>query len=578
MTKERKNRLKIKKYIFNKTETYLGLLLLFWLLSAPVAAQNNRDYQYALIEAVKQKNLGNIPGAIELYKLVLSSNDSVAVAYYELGTLYVLTKEISEAEKNLQKAWDLNPGNKWYMNAYTDVLGFQEKFRDAADVLRSYMDLAGEGVEEQFKLANIYFLDGKRRKALRMLDNIEEEYGVSDKIILLKANIYEKAGKLKKAVGEIDQLLDYFPESVEFRVVAAEMSAQADEPEMAAQYYREALELDSTNIFAITNLTDYYQGRKDFKNSLFYLNKSFRSDEIRYDRKIAILGFYLSDDFFISRYPEELNTLVNTMLDKYPEKRNMRLIATDFFIQIKRYEKAFSSLAPVLTKNEKEYHIWKQGILLANAVNASDSLLKLAEIAVSIFPDSAEMYYFKGIAEYEGEKYDRVIETFSGVWMEQADPDVKLEALMLKAESYNNLGKYNESDSLFRILLGKDPNNYLIMNNFSYYLSLRGEHLEEAKALSYRTIKDNPENATFLDTYAWILYKMEDYEGAEKYINQALQKGGQNDPDIMEHAGDIQKAIKSYRMARSFYEKAIILGGDRNRLENKLEELSQHED
>jgi Tfp pilus assembly protein PilF len=188
------------------------------------------------------------------------------------------------------------------------------------------------------------------------------------------------------------------------------------------------------------------------------------------------------------------------------------------------------------------------------------------------------MHYFKGIAEYERSEYERVIETFSGTWIERADPDVQMEALMLKAESYNNLRQYNVSDSLFRILLEKDPNNYLVMNNFSYYLSLRGEHLEEAKSLSFRTIKDNPENATFLDTYAWILFKMGDFEGAEKYINQAIQKGGQNDPDIMEHAGDIQKAMNSYRMARSFYEKAIILGGDRVRLENKLEELRQNED
>jgi tetratricopeptide (TPR) repeat protein len=543
-----------------------------------VLGQKNRDYQYALIEAVKQKNLGNIQGAIELYKMVLSANDSVAVAYYELGTLYILTKQIPAAEEHLEKAWKLAPGNEWYMNAYSDVLAFQEKFKEASRVVQTYMDLNGERVEEVFKLANIYFVEGKNRQSLRILNRLEKEHGVSDKIILLKANIYEKSGKLKKAVEEIDKLLAYFPESVEFRVVAAEMSMEAGEPELATRYYKEALELDSTNIFAITNLTDYYQGKKDFKNSLYYLKKTFESDAIRYDRKMAILGFYLNDESFVLEYAEEIEGLITTMLEKYPKERDVRLLATDFFIQQNNYDRAFTTIFTLLENGEKNYTLWKQGILLANAVKSTDSLYLLSDQAVELFPDSAEMRYFKGIAAYENEKYETVINTFSEEWLRSAERDLRNEALILKAESYHRLEQYSSSDSLFRSILKENPDNYLVMNNFSYYLSLRGEHLDEARKWSYKTITENPENGIFLDTYAWILFKLGEYERAEEYINRAILKGGQNDPDIMEHAGDIQKALKSYHIARSFYEKAIILGGDRETLQKKLEELDGYEE
>ena len=106
-------------------------------------------------------------------------------------------------------------------------------------------------------------------------------------------------------------------------------------------------------------------------------------------------------------------------------------------------------------------------------------------------------------------------------------------------------------------------------------MSIRGESLDEAREMSYRTIIENPENGTFLDTYAWILFKSGAFQEAEKHINKALQKGGLNDPDVNEHAADIHMKLESYHIARSFYEKAIILGGDKEKLEEKLKKLDE---
>ena len=97
--------------------------------------------------------------------------------------------------------------------------------------------------------------------------------------------------------------------------------------------------------------------------------------------------------------------------------------------------------------------------------------------------------------------------------------------------------------------------------------------MEKAKSWCEEVIRNNPDNATFLDTYAWILYKMESYDEAEKYILLALDKGGENDPDVNEHAGDIQMALESYQLAESYYLKAVILGGEREKLEAKIDRI-----
>jgi len=569
---QEKDRKELELMIFRKVTFMMLLVLLWW----PAHAQSeNTDYQYALIEAVKQKNLGNIPGAIELYKMVLEENSSVAVAHYELGTLYALTGNREKSVNHLETAVTMDPDNKWYFESYIDVLLMIQDFKTAKHMLKDRISADKENVDHLYKLANVYFLDNKTRKAINTLEKIEAEHGLSEKITLLKANIYEKKGDYKKALGEVEAILDRFPESVQFHVVAAELAMNSNNEDMAAMYYRKVFDLDSLNIYALTNLTDYYREKKDFENSFFYLNKSFQSDEIDYDKKMAILSFYLSDEFFAGNHGKELENLLVTMMNKYPDRRDVHLFASDFFIQKMKYGEALDALLPLLNKNQEKYALWRQGILLANATGRSEDLLKISSTAVEMYPDSAEMVFYKGIAEYENEKYEEVIQTFSNEQLARVDDrELNGQARMLLAESYHQLEIFDISDSIFREIIRSEPDNYLVMNNFSYYLSLRETSLDEAERLSRITIEKEPQNGTYLDTYAWILYKRGEYEMAETYIMQALKWGGEGDLEVNLHAAEIHKALGNIPMARAFYQKALILGGDTEELIMKLEALN----
>ncbi len=554
-------------------------VIIYMLLSVNLfAQQGNTDYQYALIEAVKQKNLGNLPGAVELYKMVLEENDSVAVAHYELGTLYAVTGSFNLALKHLKKAHELDPETHWYFQNYIDVLLIQNEYAQAKKLLkRKIKENPGE-IEVHFRLANTEFLSGKTRKAIRILNKIEKMWGFSDKVTLLKANIYEEKGSYRKAMLEIERILEIFPESVQLRVVAAEMAMKSSDNDLAAEYYKSVYDLDSTNVYALTNLTDYYREQENIPGSFFYLNKSFESDEIDFQKKMAILGVYLSDDELIVEQQDHLRKLVETMLRKYRGKQEIHLLASDFFIRAGDYEKALNALMPLLDKGEKRYGLWRQGILLANATGRNQAMLEITQSAHDIFTDSVEIIYFKGIALYELKKFPQVITTFTREVIEAADhSEMTSQMNMLVAESFYQLEEYDQSDSLFRSIINSDLDNYIVMNNFSYYLSLRGEFLEEAKSLSRRTIENNPENETFLDTYAWILYQLEEYEEAEKYILLALKFGGKDNPVINEHAGDILLKNGSIDLARTYYQQAMVLGGDKAILLEKIKGIYENE-
>jgi len=553
------------------------LIIFFWCATGSnfLLAQSNTNYRYALIEAVKQKNLGNLPGAIELYKMVLQENDSVAVAHYEIGTLYGATGRLNLAIKHLKTAFMFDRDNEWYFKSYVEALLMNEDFSSAEKLLKERIRADKNPVEHMYTMSNIYVMKGKLGKALRLLEKIERRWGFSDKITLLKANIYEEQGKFRRALKEIDQMIAVFPESVEFRIVAAEMALKCKMDDLASQYYSSVVELDSLNIYALTNLTDYYREKGSLEKSFYYLNRSFQSDEIEYGKKMAILSYYLSDpDIFIS-HGDDLEILITTMLDQYGNKAEIRILATDFYIERKKYPEALNVLKPLLKSGEERvYEMWRQGILLANVVKDNEEMFNIASAALETFPDSNEVRYFKGIAAYELGMYKELVNTFSYPGIEFIENMELLSQIrILLAEGYFRLEDYTRSDSLFRLILSEEPTNLMVMNNFSYYLALRDESLEEAREMSKNTILQEPENGTYLDTYAWVLYKLERYEEAEKYIMRALKFGGDKDPDVNEHAGDILRQLGDEASALSYYEKAVILGGDKGRIKDKIEAI-----
>jgi tetratricopeptide (TPR) repeat protein len=262
----------------------------------------------------------------------------------------------------------------------------------------------------------------------------------------------------------------------------------------------------------------------------------------------------------------------------HPEAYDARLMASDFYIQGQDYGKAYYQLSAYIEGKGGTYPAYMQAILLANAASLNEELLHMCNLSLEAYPDSMDVRFFKGIALYEMKDYQALVDNFKDLdFSGFSNDDYALQSRMLFAEALYRMDDFARSDSLFESMIEADPENYTVLNNYSYYLAERGEKLEEAEAWSRKAIENNPENATFLDTYAWVLYKLDDFEGAEHYIMKALRFGGENDPEVNEHAGDISVALGSKEIALSYYEKALVLGGDPSRLEGKIQSLKLDE-
>jgi tetratricopeptide (TPR) repeat protein len=286
------------------------------------------------------------------------------------------------------------------------------------------------------------------------------------------------------------------------------------------------------------------------------------------------MSYYLSGEEYVVKYHDELEQLLEVFLEEHPDEPEARLLATDFYIDGREFKKAYVQLSAYLEHHSGNYPIYMQAVLLANASSLNEEMIQMANRALEVYPDSIDLLFFRGIGYYELGEYQQLVDNFKDVSMEDfSTVEYASQSKMLVAEGFYRLGEHQQSDSIFEALISEEPENYMVLNNYSFYLAERGEKLDMARQWSLHTIVNNPENATFLDTYAWILFRMQEYEEAERYILEALNKGGSNDPEINEHAGDIQAALSSFEIAKSYYEKAILLGGERTRIEEKIERL-----
>ena len=119
----------------------------------------------------------------------------------------------------------------------------------------------------------------------------------------------------------------------------------------------------------------------------------------------------------------------------------------------------------------------------------------------------------------------------------KTDPD-DLRFHLLRLECLERTkAKKKVLDAAYERILELDPYNLMVLNNYAYHLATHGGDLTKAEQMSAVTIREQPDNAVYLDTYGWILHLKGQDELAKFYLNKALwnaQKTG-NKEEIEKH-------------------------------------------
>jgi tetratricopeptide (TPR) repeat protein len=533
-----------------------------------------REYNYALTEATKQKLFGNFKQAAALYQKCLEVNPNSDAAAFQLAGIYMMAQDFENAKKLTLKAVSLAPENYWYMVQLTQLHMIENEPDSAIIIYENILDKWPAKVEVKFELSRLYSETGKEGKALKMLNEIERENGISEPVSMLKEQIYLKEGKPELAINELLALIELAPEEVRYLGVLAELYTTLERKEEAKRTYKEIFEIEPNNGIAQLSMAEFYRLENNKEKQFEYLEIAFRNPSLQIDRKMGVLIDFLTNPERFIENKIQIDSLLNILEVAYPGDYRVRTAKADYFSKLERYEEALAEYDEVLKEQKGNYFIWEQAIFIENVLENNEGVYSRSTEALNYFNDKPLLFLFKGSAAMQlGNNEEAVQSLEKGLELADNNLPLTVQFYSMMAEAWQNLENHEKSDEYFEKALQIEPENIMILNNYGYYLSLREVKLDKAEKMSRITIIAEPDNPTYLDTYAWILYKTGKNEQALEYIEKAVRSGGEEDPDILEHYGDILSALGRMEEAAKYWKKAVEAGNESEELVEKIGNL-----
>ncbi|HEY0898739.1 MAG TPA: tetratricopeptide repeat protein, partial [Sphingobacteriaceae bacterium] len=330
-------------------------------------------------------------------------------------------------------------------------------------------------------------------------------------------------------------------------------------------------DLQPGNALVRLGLADVYRSLNKTDDAFIELKAAFQDPNLEIDQKVRIvLSFFPA--FADVRARAQAEELARLITEVHADDPKSHAVHGDVLFQGQKYGEAKKAYKQALVLNDQVYLIWEQ--LLRIQVSDGDfaAAVQDGESALSLFPNQAPLYLYTGIAYGQMKKHDKAISYLkNAAALETEDKEALAQIYSALGDSYNAVKRYKESDDAFEKSLEYSPKNTYTLNNYAYYLSLREEHLDKAEAMSRLSNELEPNNPSFEDTFAWILFKMKKYQDARSWMEKAL-RNDQNNGTQFEHYGDILFHLGEVNLAIGQWKKALEKGAKSQFLEKKINE------
>jgi len=538
-----------------------------------ISEDEENKFEYTFIEAIKQKMIGNQAAAITLFSECLEINPSSSSAMFELAKIYSTNGDQTSASLLLEKAIHIEPENKWYKVLLAQIYQQGKQYEKAANVYKELYTMDPENLEYLYMNAALLNSAGKYELSIDAYNELEKKIGVVDQVSVEKHQIYLEAGKKKEALAELEKLIKSNPNEPRYYGLLADFYLSEKDEVNALKNYNKILEIDPNNGFVMFSLASYYKQKGDKEKAWDYVQKGFSNKEVEVETKIQYYLMMTSDTANPLFTKEQVEQLVELLMKTNSDDNRVYTVYAEHLIRQGKLEEARVQLRKVIDIDKNNYLIWERMLMLSNELQDFKSIYTDATEALELFPSQPVLYALKAVACLQLEKYDEVVKTLDeGDAYVLDNKPLKIQFDLYRAEANYKMDKVQEAFKAFDEVIKIDPENWMAMNNYAYYLSLRNEELEKAEVLSAKAVKANPDNPTYLDTYAWVLFMRKDYSLAKFYMEIALKSGGESNGTLVEHYGDILYMLGDKEKAMEQWKKAMEMGEKSELLDQKIKQ------
>lgn len=535
--------------------------------------ESRLEFDYSFMEGVRSKITGNYQEALGWFDNCLKILPSSPVAKFEIAGILAANEDLNGALQLMREAVAGNPDNIWYKILLANILQKKSMVEEACNV---YADIISKYPNrEEFYLieASLYTSVEKWQKAIEVYDRYEAQYGVTEPASIEKIKLYTKLDDSKKASNELLKLIRKFPERSEYLSLLAELYFNYDQDKKGLQILDRLLKADPENGFVHFYLADYYRSKKQLDKADAHTKNALCSDKVDNGYKIQyILKLVLNTDTTLVT-ESELDGYMDLLMQKYSDDLSVRALHSDFLKKDNKLMEAKKELEYILSKDQSNYLIWEELLLLCNEISDTVGTYEKSMEAIKYFPEQPLPYALIGIHFSLQKNFEQAVSFFKkGVQLANDNVDLKAQFYSYLGDCYYSMDSVQQAFDMFDKVLEINPNDILVLNNYAYYLSLRDENLSLAEKMSSKAVSMESDNSTYLDTYAWVLYKRGNYSQAKFYIKLAIEKAGEASGVLYEHYGDILYSNGEKEEALEMWKKALELGTDvTDELKQKVE-------
>ena len=529
------------------------------------------------IDACREKTLGNFAEAEKMFKKVVETDPKNDAAIYELGGIYEIQNNNDKALKEAKEAVRLEPGNKWYRIFLADMYQKTHFYIESAGIYKD-LTIAYNDEDYYYNWAVALIYAAKYQEAIRVYDEMERKFGISEEIITRKEKLYLQLDKVDKAVEEVEKLIKQSPDNTRNYLLVAEIYMNNNMFEKATPYYKKVSEINPDDPYIHISLSDFYRKQGDKQKSFDELKLAFGNSDLNIDQKIKILLSYFTISEFYNEMKSQAYQLLNILTQTHPSDPKGFSMLGDFFYRDKKLKEAKEAFTKVISLDSSKYVVWETLLFIHSEENDNIALRDDSKRAMELFPVQPIPFLFNGMAKLMLKDYPGALRSLnSGL-------DFALDNQKLISQFYTYLGdtyfKTGKADSAFYCydkVLEADPENAYVLNNYSYYLSLRSKNLEKALSMAKKANELEPNNDSYQDTYGWAFYKLGRYEDAKRWIEKALENGADKNGDVLEHYGDVLYKLGDIDKSLEFWQKAKNTGEALPNIEKKINDKKLYE-
>lgn len=539
--------------------------------------------EYIFLEAEKQRNMGRDDAFHHLLQYAHSLNpENSAIAYY-LGYSRLMKSNLSVSDslfssslRMMRKHVDAHPEDKYEAMLYANGNMIANQVQEGLRVLKIQAERNPHNVEVQLSIADAYARLEDYRNAIAAYDSVQQWQGQSVQLSARKVRAYQALNDTVGAIGEMRSLLATAPRNVDYNLAMGNMMLMFGERDSALTYYDKAQQYEPENGATYLAKAQFYNAIGDSVNYDQQTYQALVSKDLDVASKVEVLADYARHLLVAKDSSARTENLFKVLIEQHPNEPQIRMLFSDYLAAKDDMKGAAEQMDYAVNLDPTDAQAWNR-LLVLNIISENyKAAIAAGDRAIELNPNNIELYGYIAPAYYNIKQYDKAIEVYKKALAAVDSTDTEHRSMFLggMGDAKFSMGDTIGAFALYDQAIEIDPNNVSILNNYAYFLTLCNRDLDKAERMSAKTVQAEPQNATFLDTYAWVFYKRKEYTMAQLYIEMAIKNERRPSSDIYDHYGDILLAVGNKQEALKQWKKALELDAGNKELLEKVEKLA----